>query len=426
MMVRAVSRPRRQGHLRVVMAVFLASGVVGGAGASRPAVGPRAPAPIVRVLTLEAGNFLLDEGSGRIITVVGHGKRHTLVALDVRTGRQVRSVPLPPNSFPFLVGIDQPGRQLILIVGNARVELRDLDTLRPRRTVDLPLGRDAIRLTALDGSAGRLFVIAYNPKSNLLRTSLLPAPLFVVDTRRGVVPYTRMLDGTPTEMEVDEHAGRIYLIGQGHGTTLDVLDARTGRSLRSFPLGGQADNPQIGPSLALDRRRERAFVLANEGAVVTLDDRSGRVVRTTQTEGTNGIVADEPAGLVFARSEGTGLDDGTISVFDARSGALRRTIGTKLLPLGGPAVDARTGRAFIFLYRRTERTNRDQDSVSYGDDMVGVLDQRSGALVRTVDLGPPRQEGGDTQTGPQVAVDSALHRVLVLDGPLYLIDATHL
>ncbi len=58
--------------------------------------------------------------------------------------------------------------------------------------------------------------------------------------------------------------------------------------------------------------------------------------------------------------------------------------------------------------------------------MVGVLDQHSGALVRTVDLGPPRQGGGNTQTGPQVAVDSALHRVLVLDGPLYLIDATHL
>jgi len=421
MMVRAVARSRRQGHLRAVVAVFLASGVVGGAGASRPAVGPRAPAPIVHVLTLEAGNFLLDEGSGRILTVVGQGKRHTLVALDVRSGRQIRSVPLPPNSLPFLVDIDRPGRQLILIVGNARVELRDLDTLRLRRTVDLPLGRDVVGMTAVDGPAGRLFVAAYNPKNGLL-----PVPLFTVDTRRGTVLRTRMLDRPPTALEVDERADRLYLIGQGHGTTLDVLDARTGRSLRSFPLGGQADNPQIGPSLALDRRRERAFVLVDEGAVVTLDDRSGRVVRTTQTGGADGIVADEPAGLVFTRAEGTGLDDGTISVFDARSGALRRTIGTKLLPFDGPAVDARTGRAFIFLYRRTERANRDQDSVSYGDDMVGVLDQHSGALVRTVDLGPPQQGGGNTQTGPQVAVDSALHRVLVLDGPLYLIDATHL
>ena len=414
----------------MAVAVLVVSGVVGGAAPARGlTIAPRAPAPIVRVLALEAGNFLLDESSGRIITVVGQGKRHTLVALDGRTGRQVRSVPLPPNNLPFLVDIDRPGRQLILIVGNARVELRDLDTLRLRRTVDLPLGRDAVWLTALDGFAGHLFVIAYNPKSSLLRNSLMPAPLFVVDTRRGVVAYTRMLDRTPTEMEVDEHAVRIYLIGQGHGTTLDVLDARTGRSLRSFPLGGQADNPQIGPSLALDGRRERAFVLVDEGAVVTLDDRSGRVVRTTQTGGAvgaDGVVADAPAGLVFTRSEGTGLGDGTISVLDARSGALRRTIGTKLLPFDGPAVDARTGRAFIFLYRRTERTNRDQDSVSYGDDMVGVLDQHSGALVRTVDLGPPRQGGGNTQTGPQVAVDSALHRVLVLDGPLYLIDATHL
>ncbi len=351
-MVRAVARSRGQGLFRAVVAVLLASRAVGGAGARGPVIAPRAPAPIVRVLALDAGNFLLDESSGRIITVAGQGKRHTLVALDVRTGRQVRSVPLPPDNFPFLVGIDRPERQFVLGIGAARVEVRDLDTLRLRRTIDLPLGRDAVWLTALDGVTGHLFVIAYNPKSNLLRTSLLLAPLFVIDTRRGVVLYTRMLDGTPTEMEVDEHAGRLYLIGQGHGTTLDVLDARTGRSLRSFPLGGQADNPQIGPSLVLDRRRERAFVLADEGAVVTLDDRSGRVVRTTQTEGTNGIVADAPAGLVFTRAEGTGLGDGTINVLDARSGALRRTIGTKLLPLGGPAVDARTGRAFIFLYRR--------------------------------------------------------------------------
>ncbi len=421
-MVRTVSRPRGQGHLRAIVAVLLVSGVVGGAAPARgPAVGPHVPAPIVRVLTLEAGSLLVDKDSGRILTVVGHGKRHTLVALDVRAGRPVRSVPLPPDSFPFLGGIDRPGRQLVLIVGNAHVELRDLDTLRLRRTVDLPLGRDVVGMTAVDGPAGRLFVAAYNPKNGLL-----PVPLFTVDTRRGVVLHTRMLDRPPPALEVDERAGLLYLTDQGHGTTLDILDARTGRLLRAVRLD-HAQPPSY-PTLALDEDTGRVFVLQDDGSIAMVDGRSGRVLRTTQTGGPNpaGIVADEPAGLVFTRSAGTGLDDGTINVLDARSGALRRTIGTKLLPLGGPAVDARTGRAFIFLYRRTERTNRDQDSVSYGNDMVGVLDQHTGALVRTVDLGPPRQGGGDTVSGPEVAVDSALHRVLVLDGPLYLIDATHL
>ncbi len=420
MMVRAVSRPRGQGRLRAVVAVFLASGVVSGVAPARgPAMAPRAPVPIVRVLTLEAGSLLVDEGGGRILTVVGQGKRHTLVALDGRAGRQIRSVPLPPNSLPFLVDIDRPGRQLILIVGNARVELRDLDTLRLRRTVDLPLGRDIVGMTAVDGPAGRLFVAAYNPKNGLL-----PVPLFTVDTRRGIVLRTRMLDRPPPSLEVDERAGLLYLTNQGHGTTLDILDARTGRLLRAVRLD-HAQPPSY-PTLALDEGTGRVFVLQDDGSIAMVDGRSGRVLRTTQTGGAAGIVADEPAGLVFTRSAGTGLDDGTINVLDAHSGALRRTIGTKLLPFDGPAVDARTGRAFIFLYRRTERTNRDQSSVSYGDDMVGVLDQHSGALVRTVDLGPPRQGGGDTVSGPEVVVDSALHRVLVLDGPLYLIDATHL
>jgi len=316
-MVRAVARPRRQGLLRAVVAVFLASGVVGGAGASRPAVGPRAPAPIVRVLTLEAGNFLLDESSGRILTVVGHGKRHTLVALDVRSGRQVRSVPLPPDNFPFLGGIDRPGRQLILIVGNAHVQLRDLDTLRLRRTVDLPIGRDIVGMTAVDGPAGRLFVAAYNPQNGLL-----PVPLFTVDTRRGTVLRTRMLDMQPPALEVDERAGRLYLTDQGHGTTpdtLDILDARTGRLLHTIRLDHSLLTSS--PSLALDEDTGRVFVLQNDGSIAMVDGRSGRVLRTTQTGGADGIVADEPAGLVFTRSEGTGLDDGTINVLDS---AVRR------------------------------------------------------------------------------------------------------
>jgi len=93
---------------------------------------------------------------------------------------------------------------------------------------------------------------------------------------------------------------------------------------------------RVGPTpltVAVDARRARAFVLdggayvegnpSGEGAVSVLDERTGRVLRTIPVGAAPSAIAeDAPAGLVVVANRGAG----TVSVLDARDGAQRGVI----------------------------------------------------------------------------------------------------
>jgi YVTN family beta-propeller protein len=186
--------------------------------------------------------------------------------------------------------------------------------------------------------------------------------------------------------------------------------------VRTIAVGG---NPL---AVAVDERIGRAFVLNNAGdSVSVLDTATGVLLRTVAVgRDPLALAVDERTGHVFVAKNDLGLQDqlslalnccprgkGSVAVLDARSGAVQRTVQVGLSPMA-IAVDERVGRAFVVSYGSDTRTGR-----------LGVLDTRSGAIVRTVTVGLlPHGLALDERTGRVFVAgedSSGLGEVSVLD-----------
>lgn len=156
-------------------------------------------------------------------------------------------------------------------------------------------------------------------------------------------------------MAVDARTNRAFVTNRTDDT-VSMLDARSGAVLRTLPVGQ-------GPlSLAVDTRTRRVFVV-NEtaGSVSVLDARTGRRYRTVpvgairpQPEAAANpvdLAVDERWGHVFVLNEGA-IDQrgratpGTVSVLDATSGRVVRTIAVGINP-SALAVDEAAGRLVV-------------------------------------------------------------------------------
>jgi DNA-binding beta-propeller fold protein YncE len=104
-------------------------------------------------------------------------------------------------------------------------------------------------------------------------------------------------------------------------------------------------------ALAVDARSGRVFVARNyDGSVSMVDARSGRVLRTMATDLTPwGIAVDQRAGRVLV-STGQGLwlsaTPGRVQVLDGRTGRRLRTVAVGLGP-DAMALDERSGHVFV-------------------------------------------------------------------------------
>jgi len=169
----------------------------------------------------------------------------------------------------------------------------------------------------------------------------------------------------------------------GYGSfsaSLSMLDATSGRLLRT--VGGTRPGP-----MAVDTHTRRVFVLnggggTSNGVVTILDSATGRVVGNTPV-GRLALpvtpVVDTRTGRVFVANDGGGT--GSVSVLDARSGALLRTVTVGPHPFV-MAVDGRSSRVFV-----TSLGAMDAAGHLTGSGSVSVLDAQSGMLLRTVPVG---------------------------------------
>ena len=79
---------------------------------------------------------------------------------------------------------------------------------------------------------------------------------------------------TPSALAVDPRSGHVF-VANSADNTVTMLDARTGRVLRTTVVGSAPEQLQVNPHTA------HAFVLsADDGSVSVLDTRSGAVLRT--------------------------------------------------------------------------------------------------------------------------------------------------
>lgn len=208
--------------------------------------------------------------------------------------------------------------------------------------------------------------------------SWLPAfacPIVVVASMRNISSPTRFgptkppvlttvrVGARPSALAISERSQRVFVVHQGTRGGVSVLDSATGAVMHTVSLGvvtfGLGNNVVASPM----------------GAPV--------------------IATDEQTGHVFILSDGTldrsgaPLGPGTVSMLDATTGRVLRTVRVGIGP-AAVVVDARTARVFV---------------VSHGDARLSVLDARTGRVLESVNAGIANPVA--------VAVDANNHRVFV-------------
>lgn len=281
---------------------------------------------------------------------------------------------------------------------------------------------------------------------------------------RTVILATVQVAHAPDAVAVAGPSGRVFVtttstVGGDHGSVA-MLDAGTGRVMRTFDLGEQEGGP---PVLAMDERRGRVYV-SNPGqsGVYVLDARTGRVLRMLLPgiRGISALAVDPISGSLYAadafgnalrlvapasgavlrmiRLAGSPVDllasprggrvyvlsgpqDGPIwrlRILDAATG---RPLAQTVVPAGDfsrLALDERTGHLFI-----TDQGSTFHAPLTLGS--VSTLDARTGSLLRTATVGYfPNRIAVDAFTGRIFVSNSQSGTVSILDSASGLVVGT--
>ncbi len=224
----------------------------------------------------------------------------------------------------------------------------------------------------------------------------------VLDTANGTLLRTVDLGGAYgygyNNVAVAERAHRVFVAHAGPLQTeaVSMLDVRTGRVLHTTPVGAATW------AITVDERG-RQVVVGTDTGISILDARTGAIRRTLELAvagPVSTIALDVPAGRLFVGTLGVderGLvhmsgEGGTVHTFDMRHGTILATTTLDHEPLQ-MVVDARRHRLFI-----PHKAGR----------AVSVLDTRSGQALQSIIL-------EESETWPNtIAVDTAAGRLIVV------------
>jgi len=335
---------------------------------------------------------------GRIVAARATTYAASVRLLDPRGGAVLHTVPIDPNPVAVLVG-DRSGRAYVASAGvsvgsargcgvpNSSVSVLDARSGRLIRRIHLAAGVTSI---AVDERAGRAVVTGDN------RCFTGPFSVGVLDATSGRLVRTVPLPLRPTRVAVDEATGRAFVLAAapnpfgpaGALGRVYVLDTRTGALVRALSLG------QAATDIAADERTGRVFVVVGSPS---------RVVSFTfppATVGGSGGGVTSGGGMMRMAT-----GPGRVLVLDARSGAPLRTVAVGVNP-GPVAVDARRGRVVVAnggsadSYATSGPARVTVKAVLTAPGTVSVLDAATGALKRTIALDTsPRMVVVDERTG---------------------------
>ncbi len=271
---------------------------------------------------------VIDARNGRVL--VANDDDSSVSILDARSGALLGVTRV--GSHPHAVAVDtRTDRAFVVNSGDGSVSVLDARTDRVLRTVRLGARDFALSSIAVDEQAGRVFVADAAGGAALVR---------VLDARNGAIRQTNTGSSAPSSsapsyaypsglyglaaagrLVVDPApvfgapGGRVFLV---NSAGLSVLDARTGRALRTIAVAGTAS------AVAVDTRHHRLYVAsingrdangapAGPGRVMALDERSGTILRTVDAGmSPRGLAVDAGTGHVIVVDEG-----GSMTVSDA-------------------------------------------------------------------------------------------------------------
>jgi YVTN family beta-propeller protein len=160
------------------------------------------------------------------------------------------------------------------------------------------------------------------------------------------LPNAIALSGMPYALAIATGTCRAF--ARNVDGSVNVLNLTRGTLLRTVQVSAQPGYVRLAPAVAVDDRTQRVFVAnggdsTDSGSVSVLDAVSGAVARTVSPGAHPVAVAvDAQRGRVFVANHGSG----SVSILDATTGAVLRTIPVEGLP-ALVAVDARRARVFV-------------------------------------------------------------------------------
>jgi len=366
------------------------------------------------------GPLAMDEHAGRAL--VGCVARPTLSLIDTHTGALLKTVGLGSGwcravTVAVAVGCTFVLQTALTNAGSSdNVSMLETRTGMLLRILKVPLVPTA---SAVDEQGGHVFVASEGLQKGSGNT-LGAGVLSVLDARTGTLIRRVPLGVHPVAVAVDDKTRRVFVVnggqvgptGLGVGT-ITVLDADTGDVKRTVMVGRGAG------AIAVDEKTARVFVTCEDShSVSVLDARTGAVLKTIGVGFPRAVAVDEKAGRVVVANAAPA----TVSLLDATSGAVLHTLEVGGAP-DGVAIDARTSRAFVTgtgrndaLYRQL-RSSGLFKALPYDAGYVTVLDTGSGRILHTVHVGLSGEKGAavDGHTGHAFITDITSNSVDMLD-----------
>ena len=267
--------------------------------------------------------WMLDASTGTVLRRTAVGGDVEAIALDASAGRLYAGT--TPGSLATLATLDTASGELLRSVFAA--------------TACGSAGTTMITGLAVDTSTHHVFELCGDDGSPH------PGSLAAFDGPTGKLLWVRGTGIAPEDLVVDSGTERVFVADTGEQSaqalpnTLETLDARTGRTVHTVPVGepvGLIGDPA--------RRRVLLFDQLYTGSVSLLSSRTGIVLHRIPAKGPSMYAIsnlDEQRGLAFLSYS----DSSPVSVLDLRSGKVIRTIDLDA-PVSALAIDEQGHQLF--------------------------------------------------------------------------------
>jgi DNA-binding beta-propeller fold protein YncE len=297
------------------------------------------------VFVASAGAF--DYTTGR------YAANGTVSMLDARTGSFLRRVTVGKGPSTVVVD-DRAGRVLVVNGGDQSTgfvgSVSFLNTHTGARLKTVVVGQQPSKLI-VDVRTWRAFVL----------TSAFPparkptdGEVKVLAITRGIVIRSEPIGTHPEALAFDSKTNAVFaLAGAGEIT---VLSGASGQLIGT--LGRLAQGAPL--AIAVDSKTGRLFSASSgdshggQGAITTLDDRTGKVVHSVIEDvarGADWLLVDEPANRVLAGESTSGaFRNPDVAVLDAKRGTVLHRLN---LNFSGSALDQKTGKIYFTSSSRT-------------------------------------------------------------------------
>lgn len=283
---------------------------------------------------------------------------------------------------------------------------------------------------ALDARTGRVFVATTSATDRTTGHPIGNGTVAILDTHRGNVLREIPVGGSGNAVAVDETTRRAFVATTAFppfvrtpvGKIVRVLDTRSGAVVRTVAVG------EAPVDIAVDGRTNRVFVATlgpvtgagapSRGHVSVLDARTGAIIRTVP-------VGVSPRTMVVATSTQRvfvlNQDSQSVSTLDARMGTVLRTVTLRHMPCDAganmpctAAVDEQTKRVFVASYTG--------NTAGSGMGAITTLDARTGVVVRSIPVhGRPYAAAVDTRAGH--AFITNLGDGMLINGTVLMLNA---